>query len=305
MFKVVITGATGFIGQNLSKLLADIDSEFFILTRNEKLRFSFENIHVVPCDVLDFDYVKKVMNEIKPSHLLHLAWGISPSDYNLPENFEWLKASINLLEGFHLNGGHRAIMTGSCFEYNWDNALCIENVTAPNFSNLYSANKNVLKDYATTYCQYHGVELAWIRPFFLFGPHENTKRLIPHIIISLLKGEKATIMNGEILRDYMYVQDTAKIISNLIFTEFTGLLNIATGIPIKLGEMGRMVATSLGKEDLLEVRTSEVKNHRVVVADINKLRGAIQFELTPINTGLQETIDWWKYELNSNKLKQT
>ncbi len=303
MSKVVITGATGFIGQNLSKLLPHSGSEFFLLSRNKDLRFSAENIHIVKCDVLDSAQVKNVMKEIKPSHLLHLAWGMSPSDYNLPGNFEWLKASINLLENFQINGGRRVIIAGSCFEYAWDQALCIENVTAPNYSNLYGASKNILKDYATTYFKHHNVELAWVRPFFLFGPYENTKRLLPNIIVSLLKGEKATIMNGEIFRDYMYVQDAAKIISKLIFTEFTGVLNIATGIPVKLGDIGKMVAKILGREDLLEVKTPEVHRNRVVFGDSSKLHDALKFEFTPIQNGLNETIEWWKNELNIDILK--
>lgn len=294
MYRVLITGATGFLGSNLIENLTEFEAQFFLLTRNSDNKVDTNNLNYITCDITDFEQVTSVLESIKPTHLINMAWGMIPSDYNHPENFDYLNASINLLHEFQKNGGNRVLSIGTCFEYSWEQALCIEDVTGSNHSNLYASTKNILKDYTTTFCRHYNIASAWIRPFFLYGPYENPKRLVPNIILNLLQGKEVIINNGEIYRDYMYVMDAVMILKELIFSEFTGTLNISSGIPIKLGDLGRKAAAILGREDLLQVKSPAKITNRIVMGDTTKLEKHFDLELTEFDSALESTIDWWK-----------
>ncbi len=293
--KLIITGGTGFIGKNLIPYAAKYDTEIFVLTNKNDFYSEYKNITYIKCDLLNDDDVKKTLKLLKATHLLHIAWSMAPSNYNLPENFNWLKSSMLLLEEFQKNKGERVVIVGSCFEYNWDYGCCREDYTPISHNTLYGSSKNILREYAFSFCSYHGMEIAWPRLFFLFGPFEQPQRLIPHIITSLLKEQNATIINGEIYRDYMYIKDSTKALSNLIFSDFSGVINISTGMPIKLGDFGKLAARIIGRPDLLKIESPKIIKDRIVYADVKKLHDRFLFVPSyDIETGLQETIKWWK-----------
>ncbi len=293
--KVIVTGGTGFVGKNLLPYLATSDAYFYLLDICDSIHLQYDNISVVKCDLLDHEDVRKNLKSIKASHLLHLAWGMSPGNYNMESNFEWLRSSMSLLEAFKHNNGKRAIIAGSSLEYNWDFGFCREDTTPISHETLYSSTKNILRQYAFTFCKQYNIELAWPRLFFIYGPHEHPERLIPHVIGSLIKEEKATINNGNIYRDYMYVKDTAAVLSKLLFSKFTGILNVSTGIPTQLGDFGKLAAEITGRPDLLEIKYPEPEKWQVVCANIKKLKNEINFEPSyTLETGLKETINWWK-----------
>ncbi len=295
MEKVIITGGTGFIGKNILPFLENLHADFFILHSHGDYQSSIENITYIKCDLLNSSEVKNQLEKLKATHLLHMAWGMSPSNYNMESNFLWLQQSMNLLEEFKKNGGRRLIIAGSGVEYQWEYGVCIENKTPLSYDNLYGSTKNILRDYAFTFCKHFDIELVWPRIFFVFGPHEHKDRLVAHIIYSLLNDKPAQIRNGGIYRDYMYVKDVSRILAGLIFHSYSGIINIGTGIPVKLSEVGKLIAGIVEKPDLLEIEYPEIKENRVVVADNSILKDMVKLsENYSLYEALRETVDWWK-----------
>ena len=295
MKKVIITGASGFIGQNLLSYLDNYDAEFFLLYNSNECKCDLKNVTAVSCNLFNLNQVKELFKRVRPTHLLHMAWGMSPSNYNLDSNFTWLNKSIDLLEEFKNYGGKRIVIAGSGVEYQWSHGLCVEEKTPLSYGNLYGSTKNILRDFAYTYCKHFDIELVWPRIFFTFGPCEHNERLISHVIYSLLKNEPAKIKNGSIYRDYMYVKDIARILAALIFHTYKGVVNIGTGIPTNLAEMGKMVAQILEKPDLLEIDNPEVKENKVVFANVNRLNYDVGLKAEyNLKDALTETIDWWR-----------
>jgi len=293
MNRILITGASGFIGKNLIPFLHAKLGTFYLLSRNPQDSVLDEHLIPVVCDLMDKEQVSAVMKSIQPTHLLHLAWELKPGTYNQEENIHWLKASIHLLSEFKKNNGKRWIGTGTCFEYDWSLSSCDEEKTPLNPDTLYGKTKKLLFDYSSVFCEHYKISYAWPRLFFLFGPYENPKRLLPDIIDSLLNNEKATIQNGEIYRDYMYVKDCCKILAELIFNDVSGDINISTGIPIKLSDIGEKVAAILEKEQLLTIRSPEKVTQRIVFGNNAKLEKELEFKLVhDLEKGLKETIQW-------------
>ena len=119
MKKVLITGATGFIGRHCLPLLLAKDYEVHAVSSKVPEKDS-NDIHWHHINLLEADSFSDLMSKVKPSHLLHLAWYMLPGDcWNSPENFRWLDASIRMLQLFAKHGGKRVIVTGTCAEYDW------------------------------------------------------------------------------------------------------------------------------------------------------------------------------------------
>ena len=298
MQKIIVTGGSGFIGTNLKSYLSQINAKFFFLDKIIPKDESHSNFEFIHCDLLNQSMVSKVLSEIKASHMIHMAWNVTPPYLNNYENFLWLKSSIHLLEEFHKNNGERILITGSCFEYDWDYGLCQEDMTPQKHTDLYSSSKNILRHFSNSFCHYNKMELVWARLFFLYGPYENPDRFIPFIIKALLENKKAVVKNGNIYRDYMFIADTVKQLSNLLFSSFTGTINIGTGVPTKLGDLALHIGDLIGRPDLLEIQYPMEYKHKVVYADINKLINEMRIkeDFEPKN-GLIKTIDWWKKHL--------
>ncbi|WP_194774706.1 NAD-dependent epimerase/dehydratase family protein [Pararhodonellum marinum] len=301
MPKVLITGGGGFIGKNVIPYLQSMNAELFFLGQKPYKEYDLPNARYIPCNLMDEVQVSKALGEIQGSHLVHLAWSVTPSSYNLPENLEWVQASMHLLETFHKNGGKRILMAGSCYEYEWGNSYCHEDKTSLGGATLYGRSKNILWQYAKDYCQTHGMELAWARLFFLYGPHEKEVRLIPHVITSLLKGQTATIRNGEVYRDYQNAKEAGNYLSKLVFHEFTGPINVCTGIPTKLAVLGKMAAEIIGYPELLKIESPTEVPDRVLFGDPEKLNQVLgKNSKENLKAGLEETIEWWKFHLKQN-----
>jgi nucleoside-diphosphate-sugar epimerase len=218
------------------------------------------------------------------------------------ENVRWVQASINLLQEFAKHGGQRVVMAGSCAEYDWRYGYCSEAITPLAPATLYGACKHALQLVLLSFSKQKGLSAAWARIFFLFGPYEHPDRLVPYVIRSLLRGEQARCSHGRQIRDFLYVKDVANAFVTLLESEVSGPVNIASGHPVALRELIYRIAAKLNREDLVQlgVVPTPLDEPPLLVADIQRLRDEVGWAPKyDLNTGLQETIDWWrKYEGN-------
>src|SRR5262245_25093206 len=106
MKKILVTGASGFIGRSILPMLRE--SSFDIHAVSRRLQGHSEGISWHRTDLLDSSAVSSLLQKIRATHLLHLAWITDPDFYrDSQDNFLWLEASKNLFRGFHKAGGHR------------------------------------------------------------------------------------------------------------------------------------------------------------------------------------------------------
>jgi len=91
----------------------------------------------------------------------------------------------------------------------------------------------------------------------------------------------------------MYVKDCCQVLAELIFNDLIGAINISTGIPIKLSDIGEKVAAILEKEQLLTIQSPEKVTQRIVFGNNAKLEKELKFKLAQnLEKGLKETIQW-------------
>lgn len=293
MQRLLITGASGFIGKNALPSLLNKGLEIIGLTLEPQ-----EEDHGISwreCNLLDKQQIEKVFRETSPDILLHLAWVTDSKQFNSNVNFDWFKASIDLLQCFQKYGGKRVIVAGSANEYDWSYGMCSEKLTPLKSNTVYGACKHLLYEYCSLFCKQYELSLAWPRIFFTYGPFESPVRLVPYLITKLLNGEKAEVKSGSLYRDYIYVKDIGAILAMLLDSDFEGAINIGTGQPTKLKDIADYIGRILDREDLL-VYHQEVPNpNKMVLADTQLLVNNIGFQsFISFEEGIKETLDFWQ-----------
>jgi nucleoside-diphosphate-sugar epimerase len=250
-------------------------------------------------NLLHSDQILSVIKEVRPTHLLHLAWHVETGmQLNAAANLKWVKAGINLLEAFHLNGGQRIVVSGSCAEYDWQHGFLSERSTPLMPASLYGSCKHALQTIFDTYCREVGLSYAWGRIFFTFGPMENPNRLVASVVRSLLAQKEARCSHGNQVRDYIYVADVADALVRLLFSPMQGPVNIASGEPVKLKWIIQRIADLIGSsQDLIKLGAlpGSANEPRIIIGDVDRLRTELQWSPQySLDTGLMETIAWWE-----------
>jgi len=301
--KVIVTGASGFIGNHVLKQLQQKDFSVHAISRNPQK--SIEGITWHSLDLFDSDAVTSFLKSTQASHLLHLAWDVTHGAYwNSVENFHWVKASLHLLTKFRELGGMRAVVAGTCAEYDWGYGYLREVTTPLNPNSPYGVCKASLYHMLTSYSQQTELSFAWGRIFFTFGLYEHPSRVIPYVIQSLMAGKTAELSSGDQIRDFMYVKDVAAAFASLLTHDLQGSINISSANPIRLKQMALSIADKLNKPDKLLFGACESDKYPLVVGDNKRLRDELNFLPTySIDEALDETIEWWQQRMRSNNEK--
>lgn len=265
--RVAVTGATGFVGRYVVKALIAQGHDVLVVGRSapaENHRLTF-----IRSDLLARDSHSWIA-DYQPSHLLHLAWYAEHGKFwTSPLNLDWCDATVRLTTAFCEHGGERIVIAGSCAEYDWSFGYCREEITPTNSTTLYGIAKDSARRMAEEICQTHGVPLAWGRIFFPFGPGENTQRLIPSIIHTLLGWRPPFEINTRHWRDLLPVENVADGFVFLLNQRASGVFNVCSGTPVQLGEIIKFLGIVLDKEpEPLLARTVHQKDTpRFLVGD--------------------------------------
>ena len=299
MKKVLLTGASGFIGRHIIPFLIKSDYEVHAVFNITKPAFNEEiNLFWHQCNLLNSEEQKQLLVEIKPSHLLDFAWyAVHGKYWTSLENIKWVQASLELAINFHNSGGKRAVFAGTCAEYDWNYGYCSEGITPIRPQTLYGICKNSLQQILAQFSKQTGISSAWGRIFFLYGPYEAKSRLVPSVITSLLQEQPVRCTDGNQIRDFLYVEDVASAFVSLLESNVEGPVNIASGQPVALKTIIYTIADLLGKRHLIELGALPVPENEssFLVADVGKLSEKVKWQPKfNLNMGLEHTINWWK-----------
>jgi nucleoside-diphosphate-sugar epimerase len=252
----------------------------------------------VEADLINPLETNALLIQFQPTHLLHFAWYAEPGKFwNAPENFQWVQASLSLLQSFARNGGRRMVSAGTCAEYDWNYGYCVEQRTPLVPATIYGTCKNALKSLQSAFCRQAGISQAWGRIFFLYGPREHPNRLVASVINALRHQEPARCSHGSQIRDFMHVQDAAEAFVALLDSEVEGPVNIASGKPVALKEVIYKIADRLNRPELVELGAipSPPDDPPLLLADARRLTQEVgwkpRFDLA---SGLEQTIHWWQ-----------
>jgi nucleoside-diphosphate-sugar epimerase len=307
MKRILLTGATGFIGRQCLPLLSERGYEIHAVSTRVALNCS-SDIHWHKVDLLNPLQLQSLVAEVMPSHLLHFAWYVAPGKYwTSLENIRWVQSSLELLRAFVANGGERAVMAGTCAEYDWRYGYCSEKVTPLAPATLYGTCKHSLQIMLDSLSKQTGLSTAWGRIFFLYGPYEHQDRLTSSVIRSLLKGEQVRCSHGNQIRDFLYVKDAANAFVALLESSVEGPVNIGSGRPVVLKNIIKKISDKIIKRDNIEFGAVPVSSDDppLLVADVRRLIKEVDWiPKYSLDQGLNETIYWWREFLEDDAPKK-
>jgi nucleoside-diphosphate-sugar epimerase len=294
--RVLVTGASGFIGRHVAGELARRGDEVHATTHATSVNLDAVSWH--RCDLLDPLATDTLMRHVAPQQLVHLAWYAKPRVcWESPANMAWTEASLRLLAAFAACGGRRAVCVGSVFEYDWSDGRCREDSTPLRPATLYGTCKAALSTVLNAASPALGIECAWARVFWLYGPHEPANRLVSSVITALLAGQRVEVTAGTQRRDYMHVGDVAAALVALLDSGVTGAVNIGSGVAVPVHSIFDALGRQLGRPDLLGVGARQEARSELplVLADVRRLTREVGFSPRhDLETGLQHTIAWWR-----------
>lgn len=237
MNKIIITGASGFIGKHVINKINRTLFEVHLFSRtipdNMKKGDFWHRV-----DLGNLYEVNYIMKKIKASHIIHLAWDVKKNNFaESLVNIEWITKSINLLNAFVNNGGKHFVGAGTCFEYDLENKNILTELSPCAPQTLYGKCKYEFGKIAEKICVENSVRFVWGRIFYPYGLGEEPRKLFSTVISSFKNNEKFTCKNPEDIIDYIHISDIASDFADFILKdEIYGFKNVCTGEGIVIEE---------------------------------------------------------------------
>jgi dTDP-6-deoxy-L-talose 4-dehydrogenase (NAD+) len=238
--RILITGATGFIGRHVIDYLLSLGKHELITTAKESKEGA-----VTICPALkNTDYISKNLNETeknyysffnKPDKVIHLSWEGLPHynelfhvERNLPLNYHFIK---NMIE----NGLSDITITGTCFEYGFQDGCLNEEMPAAPVT-AYGLAKDTLRKFIELLHNTYRFDIKWVRLFYLYGQGQGQKTLWGQLEEAAKNNQKEFNMSlGEQLRDYIPIEQAAENISKIALqNDITGIINCCSGKPVSV-----------------------------------------------------------------------
>jgi nucleoside-diphosphate-sugar epimerase len=197
---VLVTGASGFIGRALVRRLA-ADGHPPVCTSRHPVEDLVEGARWIPGDLTDPAFVTRLVAEVRPSVVYHLASAVTGSrslDVVRPTLASNLSAGVNVLQAATEVACDRVILIGSGDEPADGAAPC----------SPYAAAKWAMGGYARMFRSLYRTPVTTARTFMVYGPDQpDRSKLVPYTITSLLRGEAPELTSGQRLVDWVYVDD--------------------------------------------------------------------------------------------------
>ncbi len=232
--RALVTGANGYIG---SRVVAEL------------IRRGYQT---VACD-LNFDFVPEGAERLsadifdpsvdifslagEPDLLIHLAWR-NGFQHNAPSHLSDLPLHLAFLQRMIEDGVSSLSVMGSMHEIGyWEGAICGD--TPANPQSFYGIAKNSLRQALELAVKGKNVSFHWLRGFYIFGDDERSQSIFGKILSADRKGQEYfPFTSGKNLYDFISVQELAEqIVSASLQSEFQGIINCCSGIPVSLGSM--------------------------------------------------------------------
>lgn len=297
--RILVTGGTGFVGRWAVSALKEAGHEVVVCARRES---AIPGCRTIEADLLDDRAAGRVMDWSRPEIVLHLGWYVEHGKFwNARENLDWVAATMRLATAAKTAGVRRFICAGTCMEYDLEGERGpLTETAATRPSSLYGVAKDATRQLLDGYFGPHEIEFAWGRLFFIFGPNEQSDRLVSSIAISLLSGRPALMTSGVQVRDFCPVQDAGEALAALAVSDVTGPVNIGSGQGMRIAELAEEIRSAVGTGELrfgaLPDRTNEP---RIILANIDRLRSEVGYKPKhPMRERVIETVDWWRARVN-------
>lgn len=303
MKRVIITGPTGSIGTALIEHLIQNDVEVLaVVRRNSKRKSNIVKHPLVKCIELNLDELESISQFTEGNMydvFFHFGWDgtFGNSRNNMQGQLLNIQYTLDAVEAASRAGCKKFIGAGSQAEYGRVEGNL--SATTPVFpENGYGIAKLCAGQMSRILCEQKGIEHIWTRILSIYGPNDGLATMVMSTISKLLKGQKASLTQGEQKWDYLYSKDAGKAMYLLGEKGQSGKIYcIGSGQVKKLKDYIEVIKENIDSNAELgygEIPYSE-KQVMYLCADISELERDTGFVPDySFEEGIKETIDWYK-----------
>jgi len=254
---ILITGAGGFVGQQVLKSLLQTGNNISLVLRTGADLTHYKNEpnikNIISTPNIFTENQQWWMDALQKIELvIHVAWYTEPGKYLQSEkNLECLKGTITLAQAAVATSVKRFIGIGTCFEYDLSKGyLSTKTPLLP--CTPYAAAKASVYSTLSQWLPQVNVAFCWCRLFYLYGENEDRRRLVPYLRSKLAAGEIAELTSGEQIRDFLNVKQAGEMIAKTALSNTSGVVNICSGTPITVRQLAENIAVEYNRLDLLK-----------------------------------------------------
>lgn len=299
--RALVTGASGFIGSALCRRLVQGGVEVHAVSR--RTHANADGIRWHQCRLEDAEAVRSIFAHVKPDYVFHLASHVAGSraiELVLPTFHDNLVTTVNLLIAATETGCRRILLTGSMEEPDpgpdW-----------PTPSSPYAAAKLAAGAYGRMFHALYNSPVVVLRVFMVYGPgQQDVKKLVPYVVLGLLKGEVPKLSSGTREVDWIYVDD---VVEGFVAAAAAPTVE---GSTLELGT-GRSVTVRAVAEELVNIirpavspvfgAVPERPMEQIRVANVeDSYRGLGWRARMTLSDGLLRTVEWYREQLQHGAL---
>lgn len=291
--KILLTGASGFIGAALASRLVSEGAILHGVSRHEQPDTGTMKWWIG--DLTDYSFVETIFKSVKPDIVFHLASYVSGSrDINivLSAYHAIATTTVNMLHAATVHGTGKMILAGSMEEPKLENSDVVP-------GSPYAAAKLTCTHYARMYHALYGTPVVIPRIFMVYGPDQkDEKKLIPYVINTLLQGEKPKLSSGARSVDWIYIDDVVDGLIKMtqLDEHYARHIDLGSGRLVTIKDVVITIAELMERRDMIEFgdlgdRPLETMN----VADTGYTATLLNWTPdTNLSEGLKKTIAWYR-----------
>lgn len=293
--RVLVTGASGFVGQHLCSALIALGAQVHGLARNLPAHGETPYNRWWSVDLAQADTVKRTLREVQPHFVFHLAGMVTGGqslDLVQPMLQANLMGAVHLMLGLTSSDCQRVVLVGSSEELGTDEGVP---------GSPYAASKLAGTYYAQMFWRLYGLPVVVARLFMGYGPGQAPEKLVSYLIRSALTGENARLSSGERVCDLIYVTDIVRgLIGMASCPPLNGqIVELGTGQGVSVREVTRLIIELTGSTTppILGALPNRL-GERTQIADIEAAQRWLRWKPRwSLRDGLAATIAWHQADL--------
>lgn len=242
--RILVTGASGFVGQHVLQLLAEENAHILaVRNKTESILPDYGNVRWTSADLEQPASYEGQFRDFNPEIVIHLAWSGIPNYSRIT----CLNNALNSIRLFNFIADQtrctRIIVSGSCLEYSERQGECKEgDITRAR--DYFAWSKTFVQEHLRLLSAEKELDFVWFRIFYVFGQGQRSGSLMPTIMSAVDNATPLNLRSPDNQNDFVYVKDVAHafrlaVVKNSIAS---GIYNLGSGVPNSVREVVQAVA---------------------------------------------------------------